>query len=249
MVGRRLISTLALFCGVGCSQLEPFFACDASAQCVSSAGLQGACQGNGSCSFVDSACASGQRYAPHARADLVGGCVDVQTCQATLRRINSCGLTLPVASGVSWDSDVSFDGGFCFQEINVPVFVPDGGGFAPAELYQTYRYDRDAPFWYELPSLVPTADYVLRLHFAEIEDKAVGDRAFSVAVGNEVRLTGLDVLAMAGGADRALVLELSANPSDDGEIRVGFFPSARDAGRPDPASFVSGLELLGCPSH
>jgi hypothetical protein len=237
----------AVLAGLGaCAKLDSHYTCQRSAQCVTGA-LQGVCEPGGNCSFPDSACASGRRYAVLSSPDLADRCVDAPGCQQVLARINSCGDAVAGASGPAWSSDVFFDGGDCII-FDAGVSLPAAGAVAPAEVYETYRYDRDSPFSYGFSGLKPGSACLLRLHFNDGWNTAPGDRQFDVLVEGQVRLQGLDVIATAGGPNRALVEELSCTASAGGTLTVTFVPALPDAGTLDPASFVSGLELLGCPS-
>ncbi len=64
--------SLALLAGGGCS--AGTFLCESEEQCVSDQGA-GQCEPSGFCSFVDSACASGQRYGGLAPGGLSNECV------------------------------------------------------------------------------------------------------------------------------------------------------------------------------
>src|SRR5687768_16471981 len=50
------------------------FVCASDGECTP-AGLGGACEANGFCSFPDESCSSGRRYADHAGAGVSGACV------------------------------------------------------------------------------------------------------------------------------------------------------------------------------
>jgi hypothetical protein len=54
-----------------------------------------------------------------------------------------------------------------------------------------------------------TADYVVRLHFAELDDVEAGQRVFDVVLQGQVVLENLDVVHEAGGRYHALVKEFS----------------------------------------
>lgn len=64
-----------LWAGLGTLGCHRAFSCEEDPQCQLD-GVQGACEGNGYCSFPDDGCASGRRFGEHASAALVGVCVD-----------------------------------------------------------------------------------------------------------------------------------------------------------------------------
>jgi beta-galactosidase len=61
----------------------------------------------------------------------------------------------------------------------------------------------------------------VRLHFAELEDRAPGERVFDVSIGDKKVLSGFDVAREAGGPFRAVVREFAATPVD-GQITIAF---------------------------
>jgi alpha-tubulin suppressor-like RCC1 family protein len=75
----------------GCSIEQVPFECDSDDQC-SRGGENGMCQKTGYCSFDDSACDSGQRYAELAAADLSEQCVVACIEELSLGAAHSCAL-------------------------------------------------------------------------------------------------------------------------------------------------------------
>ncbi|MGM0492031.1 MAG: PQQ-binding-like beta-propeller repeat protein, partial [Armatimonadota bacterium] len=67
------------------------------------------------------------------------------------------------------------------------------------------------------------ATYTVRLHFVEPGEAAAGERAFSVRVQDHEVITGLDVVRDAGGANRALVQEVTGVEAAE-ELRVALVP-------------------------
>ncbi len=108
-----------------------------------------------------------------------------------------------------------------------------------------YRSERWGAFTYTLPNLTPGASYTLRLHFAEIYFGAgmpggggVGTRVFNVGVNGAPVLTNFDILAAAGGPNKALVETFPATADTNGNVTVSFTNGS--ANNPK----LSGLELL-----
>ncbi len=79
---------------------------------------------------------------------------------------------------------------------------------APSEVYQTHRGFHD--FNYNLPNLTVGAEYTVRLHFAEIDFNAAGERKFNVDINGARVLTDFDIFAAAGGKNKAVVQEFTA---------------------------------------
>ena len=113
---------------------------------------------------------------------------------------------------------------------------------APQAVYQSERW---GTFTYTLPNLTPSASYTLRLHFAEIYfglgmpgGGGVGTRVFNVAVNGAPVLTNFDILAAAGGPDKALVETFPVKADANGNVTVSFTNGSANSPK------LSGLELL-----
>lgn len=129
-----------------------------------------------------------------------------------LMGINAGGPQLTTAGGQSFVADRGFIGGSVADRGNVAV-----ANTANPALYRTERY---AMTGYRFA--VPNGEYQVRLHFAETYLTAPGQRVFDVAVENQT-LSSIDVVSLAGGANRALVLSANVRVSD-GAIDLGFTP-------------------------
>ena len=104
---------------------------------------------------------------------------------------------------------------------------------APASLYQSERF---GDFTYTFGSLTPSANYTVRLHFAEIYHTSSGARLFNVLVNGTRVANNLDIFAQAG-ANKALVLDYASSASSAGQISVQY------VGTKDYAK-SSGIEIL-----
>lgn len=80
--------------------------------------------------------------------------------------------------------------------------------------------------------------YTLRLHFAELADVDAGERVFTVSVQGKPQLVDLDVVAEAGGRNRALVKEIKGVTVGD-FLLIELTPPA-NAKNP---TLISGFEL------
>ncbi len=78
---------------------------------------------------------------------------------------------------------------------------------APQRVYQTERYGN---FTYTIPGLTPGASYTVRLHFAENYWTSAGSRLFNVSINGTQVLTNFDIVAAAGGRNKAIVKEFPA---------------------------------------
>ena len=129
--------------------------------------------------------------------------------------------------------DTDYSGG----TISSTVGAIDIGGVsrpAPQAVYQTERQGQS--FGYAVPSLTPGAAYTVRLHFAEIDGNAPGQRQFNVAINATGALTNVDIAATVG-VNHALVAEVPATADSQGQIAVQYTGIVGSA-------TASGIEIL-----
>jgi hypothetical protein len=107
---------------------------------------------------------------------------------------------------------------------------------APESVYRSARAGQD--FTYALVGLKQNANHLVRLHFAELQATAAGQRRMDVSVNGAVALANFDVFAEAGGAFRALVRELPGVTDASGSLAVRFKASP---GSSLPAA-INGME-------
>jgi hypothetical protein len=104
---------------------------------------------------------------------------------------------------------------------------------APQSVYQTVRYGN---FTYTLGGLVPGASYTVRLDFAESWWSAAGQRVFNVGINGTQVLTNFDILAAAGGPNRAIARYFQAVANSAGQISITFTSVVDNA-------MVNGIEI------
>jgi choice-of-anchor A domain-containing protein len=105
---------------------------------------------------------------------------------------------------------------------------------APMAVYQSERYGNST---YVLPNLVASAQYTIRLHFAEPYWTAAGKRVFNVVVNGTTRLSNLDIYSAAGGQYKALVKEITGTANALGQIVISFNTVTNNAS-------IGGIELI-----
>jgi hypothetical protein len=105
---------------------------------------------------------------------------------------------------------------------------------APAAVYQTERYGAST---YTFPSLTASAQYTVRLHFAELFQTATGKRVFNVAINGAAALTNFDIFAAAGAAFKAVVRDFTATANASGQIVVAFTTVTDNA-------TIEGIEII-----
>jgi beta-glucanase (GH16 family) len=105
---------------------------------------------------------------------------------------------------------------------------------APVAVYQSERWGAST---YTFGGLTANNPYKVRLHFAEIFFSTTNSRKFNVTINSTQVLTNFDVLAAAGGMDKAIVKEYTVTPPGS-SIVVAFSNGSADSAK------VSGLEII-----
>jgi uncharacterized protein YodC (DUF2158 family) len=178
--------------------------------------------------------------------------VPVAPAQAPIR-INSGGPALTVG-GVAWRScatattctGVQVFGGFSYKPSPVPTIT---GAVAPASaaVYQdewtggqTQGIKAGArAFGFDIPVINGT--YLVRLHFAENNQTAIGRRLFDVQIeGGPLELSRFDIYAQAGGMQKAIVREFTVAVTG-GELDLDFIRRVENAK-------VDGVEVIPQPA-
>ena len=105
---------------------------------------------------------------------------------------------------------------------------------APASVYQSERWGN---FSYVLTGLTAGATYKVRLHFAEIYFANPGQRVFDVKINGASALSNFDIVAAAGGPNKAVVREFTPTADANGKITLDFAATVDNAK-------ISGLEVI-----
>ena len=113
--------------------------------------------------------------------------------------------------------------------------IDTAGLVAPAP-QAVYRAERYGNFTYTFPGLISGANYKVRLHSAETYWTGVGQRRFNVTINGTQVLTNLDIIAVAGAPNRAIIHEFNAVASS-GQIIVQY-TTVTDNAR------ASGIEVI-----
>jgi hypothetical protein len=106
-------------------------------------------------------------------------------------------------------------------------------GHERAELFVPLHRDAPAP--------PPERRVSVALHFAEIDDVAVGERVFDILLQGRPVAERVDVVRLAGGRDRALVLRFDDVVATD-RIELEFVPRVGEPG-PRTAPILAGLQI------
>jgi hypothetical protein len=148
---------------------------------------------------------------------------------APIYRIN-CGSS----SAVSPYAADQYSSGGTQHSVTNSINLSGATNPAPQAVYQSERYGNVT---YTLPSLTASAQYTVRLHFAELYQTAAGRRIFNVAINGTTVLSNFDIYAAAGGNYRAVVREFTATASTSGQIVVKLTTVSDNAS-------ISGIEIL-----
>ncbi len=105
---------------------------------------------------------------------------------------------------------------------------------APQAVYQTERW---GVFTYTVPNLTAGANYNVLLHFAEMYYTSTGQRVFNVAINGTAVLSNFDIVAAAGGPNKAIVKTFAATANSSGQIVIAFTDGPADHAK------LSGLEI------
>ena len=115
--------------------------------------------------------------------------------------------------------DAGFSGGWSDPaSISSAIDASAVSNPAPQAVYQTFRYGNN--FSYDLGGLTPSADYTLRLDFAEGWYNAAGQQQFDVSINGSQVLTDFDIYAAAGGEYKAVAETFAATTDANGQITV-----------------------------
>jgi hypothetical protein len=135
--------------------------------------------------------------------------------------INQGTISADDSGGGSW----SYDHGHSVassQTANTANLIDTSGvtNPAPQEVYQTAR--EYSSFGYTLTGLNANQAYTLRLHFADFQSTAAGQRVFDVSVNGTQTLSNFDIYAAAGGQYKAVVENVPVTADANGELTIAF---------------------------
>ena len=140
------------------------------------------------------------------------GSVTVSSTSTTVYRIDSGS-----SSGVSpFTADQFFSGGTA-RTVTNSISTSGLTNAAPQGVYQTERFGNVT---YTIPSLVASAQYTVRLHFAELFWTATGKRAFNVAINGTTVLANFDIFATTGAEFKATLRDFTATANASGQIVI-----------------------------
>jgi hypothetical protein len=142
----------------------------------------------------------------------------------------------------TFSADKFYSGGANYPTGNV-VSTVGVANAAPETVYQSARGNN---FTYTIPGLTAGANYMVRLHFAELWRgfnglPGPGQRLFNVSINGNVVLSSFDIFTTAGGANKAVVEQFVAPANSQGQLVLAFTPTPSS---PDQHAVVNGIEIL-----
>ena len=128
-------------------------------------------------------------------------------------RVNCGGPAYTDSLGQAWSADNGFSAG------NVWSTTAGIAGTADPALYQDERWNTGA-FQYQFAA--PAGSYTVTLKYAEIYFTSAGQRVFNVTINGTTVKSNFDVVAAAGGANKAIDQTFTVTSS--GTITIQFTP-------------------------
>lgn len=153
----------------------------------------------------------------------------------TVWRIVAGGPAYTDSGGNTWAADTQYLSGYSYAATAVVPIT----GTSDATLYQTERYGNlfnQNSFSYSFP--VPAGSYQVILKFAETDFTGTGQRVFNVAINGTAVLSGFDIYADAGGANRADDKVFSNLSPVGGLITVQFTAAGADSPKVNALAIV-----------
>ncbi|HKF21135.1 MAG TPA: malectin domain-containing carbohydrate-binding protein [Candidatus Angelobacter sp.] len=129
-------------------------------------------------------------------------------------------------------ADKDFSGGGTINHANT-INLTGVTNPAPMAVYQTARTGN---FSYTISGFSPGSSHMVRLHFAETFFSTTGSRTFNVSINGTTVLTNFDIVAAAGGMNKAVIEQFTEAASSTGNYVITFSAVVNQ-------SLVSGIEI------
>lgn len=139
----------------------------------------------------------------------------------------------------SYVADTDFSSGGSASTFTGTVDTSLVSNPAPQDVYLTERWDSSGTgFTYTIADLTPSSEYIVRLHFAEDNFTATGQRAFNVALQGTSILTNYDIIAEAGSDFKAIAPSFTTTSDSSGNIAIVFTDGTHDHAK------INGIEII-----
>jgi hypothetical protein len=144
-----------------------------------------------------------------------------------------------IAINAGGPADAYFSGGNTYSTTKAIDMSAITDAAMPEAVFQSERW---GDFSYTIPGLAPGSAQVVTLYFAEIYYTETGKRAFDVAINGAKVLSAFDIVAVAGGGNKAVALSFAATADASGQIVIQFISGGLDAPK------VNGITIAAAPS-
>ena len=177
-----------------------------------------------------------------------GACVGTGTCILSMTADHSVTATFSAPTGTvsvnaggaasgTFVADAYYVGGSTYSTTAAIDSAQLTGTVPPQSVLQTERY---GTFTYTIPGLTPGSPYAVTLYFVESYWTAAGQRLFSVAVNGAPVLSGFDIFAAAGGANKAIARTFNTTASASGQVVIAFTAGSVDHAKVVGVAVASG---------
>ena len=119
----------------------------------------------------------------------------------------------------SFTADQDFSGGSTYTTTNTINTSQITGTVPPVAVFQSERY---GTFTYTIPNRTAGSTQTVTLYFAETYLTAAGQRLFGVTINGTSVLSGFDIYAAAGGANRAIARTFTTTANSSGQVVIAF---------------------------
>jgi len=134
-------------------------------------------------------------------------------------------------------ADIYSSGGATYTNRNTidTSSIPDP--VPPDVIFQSERYNDST---YTIPNRAPGSAQVVTLYFAETYLSSAGQRTFDVIINGATALSGFDIFAAAGAANKGVSRTFNTNADSSGQVVIQF---AKNGGKDNPK--VCGITVVG----
>jgi chitodextrinase len=132
--------------------------------------------------------------------------------------ISSISINAGGSDSGSFVADTDFSGGSTYSSTST-IDTSSISGTVAQDVFQTERYGE---FSYTVAGFTPGNAYSVTLYFEESYLTAAGQRLFDVAINGTKVLTGFDIFAEAGAANKAVAKVFTTTADASGQVAIQF---------------------------
>jgi hypothetical protein len=136
----------------------------------------------------------------------------------------------------TFQADAYHSGGSTYSTTNKIDLSALSGEVPPASVFQTERFGE---FTYTIPNRTAASAQRVILYFAETLRTAAGERVFDVKINGATALSKFDILAAAGGKDKAVARSFDTTADASGKVVIEFVKVGPDLPK------VCGITVVG----